>query len=365
MGLAEFQLAILGLLAASAVVALGAGAIGVVRMFRAEPPAPALPAPAAVPERAPVEVEAPPEPEALPAPPPIDLRRGLRKTRTAFIGRLADLLRGREVLDAATLEDLESLLFGADLGVATADHLLEAARTAGSPAAVHDALRVAALDILQGVQTGEPRRGAPHVVLVVGVNGSGKTTSIGKLAMRYRRAGQKVLLGAADTFRAAAIDQLAIWAERAGAEIVRGEPGGDPAAVAYDAVQAARARDMDVVILDTAGRLQTDNALMAELEKISRVIKKEIPDAPHEVLLVLDANTGQNAIRQAQEFGRAVQVDHIVLAKLDGTAKGGVVLGIAQEVGLPVRYIGVGEAIDDLADFDPEAFVDALFTPDS
>jgi fused signal recognition particle receptor len=199
------------------------------------------------------------------------------------------------------------------------------------------------------------------VLLVVGVNGSGKTTTIGKLASRWVREGQQVLVVAADTFRAAATEQLEIWAERAGAEFVRGASGGDPAAVAFDAVKLARARDLDAVLVDTAGRLQTRSDLMDQLTKIGRVVKKELPEAPHEVLLVLDANIGQNAIRQAQEFSRAVEVSGIVLTKLDGTAKGGVVLAIAQEVGIPVRYVGLGEGIDDLVDFDPEAFVRALF----
>jgi fused signal recognition particle receptor len=349
-----FQLAILGMAAGGTLLVTIAAVIGAARVWRgpapAETPAPAAgaPAPAAA-------------PAAAPRP---DVRRGLGRTRSALFGRLEDLLRGRTVLDEATVDEIERLLFGADLGVRTAERMLEAARGAGSPQAVHEALAEQAREILRSVKGGEIRSGRPHVVLVVGVNGSGKTTSIGKLAMRYRREGKSVLLGAGDTFRAAAIDQLGIWAERAGAEFVGGEPGGDPAAVAFDAVKAAVARDVDVVLLDTAGRLQTDQALMDELAKISRVVKKEIPDAPHEVLLVLDANTGQNAIRQAQEFQRAVEVDRIVLAKLDGTAKGGVVLGIAEEVGIPVRYVGVGEDLDDLADFEAGAFVEALFASD-
>jgi len=347
------QLAIMGVAAGGAVVATVALAIGFVRIWREPPPgAEALPA-----------ESAPAEPAPLP-PRPADVRKGLARTRSALFGKLEDLLRGRAELDAETVDEIERLLFGADLGVRTAERLLEAARGAGSPEAVHAALAEQAREILRGVKGREIAPGQPHVVLVVGVNGSGKTTSIGKLAMRYKRDGKRVLLGAADTFRAAAIDQLGIWAERAGAEFVGGEPGGDPAAVAFDAVKAALSREIDVVLLDTAGRLQTDAALMDELAKISRVVKKEIPDAPHEVLLVLDANTGQNAIRQAQEFRRAVEVDRIVLAKLDGTAKGGVVLGIAEEVGIPVRYVGVGEEVDDLADFDAGAFVEALFASD-
>ena len=351
MGLPELQVALLGLLFGSAALAAFCGAVFVVRLR-------SLPgrAESAGAERA--------ETRPAPARRVPDLRGGLRRTRSAFVGRLEELLRGRSALDAETLEEIEGVLFAADLGVHTADSLLQAARGAGSPEAVRESIRSAALDLLRAVEREEPAEGQPHVVLVVGVNGSGKTTSIGKLALRYRQEGKSVLVGASDTFRAAAIDQLSIWAERAGAEIVKGAPGGDPAAVAYDAVVAARARNIDVVLLDTAGRLQTDAGLMEELSKVSRVLKKELPDAPHEVLLVLDANTGQNAIRQAQEFQRAVKVDRIVLAKLDGTAKGGVVLGIAQEVGIPVGYIGLGEDIDDLADFDSESFVDALFARD-
>jgi fused signal recognition particle receptor len=316
----------------------------------------------------PVEaIEAPPaRPVPVPAPPePVDLREGLRKTRAALAGRLERLLRGRRQLDGGLVEEVEEVLFGADLGVRTAEDLLEVARGASSPDQVRVGLERRALEIMAEVPTPEARApGRPHVVLVVGVNGSGKTTSIGKLAARYTQLGQRVLVAAADTFRAAAVDQLGIWAERAGAELVKGSPGGDPAAVAFDAVKAARSRQIDVVIIDTAGRLHTQAGLMDELAKISRVVKKEIPDAPHEVVLVLDANTGQNAIRQAQEFTRAVDVDHILLAKLDGTAKGGVVLGIAQEVGVPVRYVGVGEGLHDLRDFDAETFVRALFAWD-
>lgn len=314
-----------------------------------------------------------PEPTVAPAPKPApverrlresDFRRGLRKSRLALVGKLEGLLRGRSRIDDETIEEIEAVLFGADLGVRTADSLLEAARHAGSPDAVRPTIEARALEILRGLPSPErPMSTRPHVVMVVGVNGSGKTTSIGKLASRWIREGKRVIVAAGDTYRAAAIEQLGVWAERCGAEIVRGEPGGDPASVAYDALQAALSRGADAVIIDTAGRLQTDRGLMDELAKISRVVQKVMPEAPHEVLLVLDANTGQNAIRQAQEFSRAVPVSGIVLTKLDGTAKGGVVLGIAEEVGLPVRYVGLGEGVDDLFDFDPESFVRALFAP--
>ncbi len=293
-----------------------------------------------------------------------DLRSGLEKSRRALVGPLERLLRGRAELDAETFSELEALLFGADLGVRTAEGLLESAREATSPGEIKSRLEARALEILRARPSANVPRGTrPHVVLVVGVNGSGKTTSIGKLAARFAQQGDKVLVAASDTFRAAAVEQLGVWAERAGAEIVKGSPGSDPAAVAYDAAKAARARDFDVVIVDTAGRLQTDRGLMDELAKISRVLRKEIPEAPHEVLLAVDANTGQNAIRQAREFADAVAVSGIILCKLDGTAKGGVVLGIAEEVGLAVRYLGIGEGLEDLADFVPEEFVGALFSP--
>ncbi len=278
------------------------------------------------------------------------------------MGRLEALFGGRAELDAQMLDRVEEVLFGADIGVQTADDFLQVVRRARSADEMRGALEARALEILgSGPVDGSRPRGSPHVLLVVGVNGSGKTTTIGKLAARWVREGQQVLVVAADTFRAAATEQLKVWADRAGAEFVRGASGGDPAAVAFDAVKLARARGLDAVLIDTAGRLQTRSDLMDQLTKIGRVVKKELPDAPHEVLLVLDANIGQNAIRQAQEFSRAVEVSGIVLAKLDGTAKGGVVLGIAQEVGIPVRYVGLGEGIDDLVDFDPEAFVRALF----
>ncbi len=310
-----------------------------------------------------------PEDAEASAPRPPDLRTGLRESRRAFVGRLEQLLHGRPELDAETLDDIENLLFGADLGVRTADDLLGIAREAGSPDRVKECLQARALEILAATER-EPGPelgpvGSLRVVLVVGVNGSGKTTTIGRLAARARAQGKRVLIAAADTFRAAAIDQVAVWAERAEVELVKGVPGGDPAAVAFDAVEASLARGIDLVLVDTAGRLQTQAGLMDELTKISRVIGRKLPGAPHEVLLVLDANTGQNAIRQAHEFSRAVGVTGIVLAKLDGTAKGGVVLGIAQEVGIPVRFVGVGEGLWDLCEFDAEAFVRALFAAES
>jgi fused signal recognition particle receptor len=328
-----------------------------------EPPiAPAAPAP-----RVPETAAAIPEPVAAPPAPPrpkVRLADRLARTRGALVGRLGQLVGGRPV-DAAVLEDLEKLLFSADLGVKTAESLLDAVRrdaSGGDAARIRGVLRSAILDKLRRVEVPGPFGDArPHVVLVLGVNGSGKTTTIGKLAARYRAAGQRVVLGAGDTFRAAAIEQLELWGERVGCEVVKGQPGGDPAAVAFDTVKAATARGYDVAIVDTAGRLQTKAPLMEELRKIVRVIGRDCPGAPHEVLLVLDANTGQNAITQARIFTEAAGVTGLVLTKLDGTAKGGVLVGLADEFGIPVRYVGVGETAEDLRDFSADEFVDALF----
>jgi fused signal recognition particle receptor len=342
----------------------------------------AAPAPIAGPARpaiheSPTEVaRVAPEPEpaaspvspaaAPPAPAPARLSDRLRRTREGFIGRLFGLLGGR-TLDAALLGELEELLFGADLGFKTADGLLaevKARAGGGSAEQVRAALRDAILTRLRRVEAAPVSPAAdahPHVILVLGVNGSGKTTTIGKLAARHARAGRKVVLGAGDTFRAAAAEQLQVWGERVGCEVVRGADGGDPAAVAFDAVKSAKARGADVALIDTAGRLQTKKPLMEELGKIARVIGRELPGAPHETLLVLDANTGQNAISQAKLFTEVAPVTGLVLTKLDGTAKGGVIVGLADEFAIPVRYVGVGESIDDLRDFSAEAFVDALF----
>jgi len=359
-----------------AVVVLGAFAALVVGFRRSRragpPPFRKLPLP---PPRGPAKVEPPAEAVAVPVRAPAvaspapasrrpDWQVGLRRTRAGLVGKLEGIFRGRSALDDAALAEVETVLFGADLGVRTADDFLERVRRVRSPDEVRPALEARALEILAALPS--PLVAAsekPHVILVVGVNGSGKTTTIGKLAARYAREGKQVIVAAGDTYRAAAIDQLAIWAERAGVEIVKSAPGGDPAAVAFDALKTARTRGLDVVLVDTAGRLQTDQGLMDELAKIQRVMRKEMPSAPHEVLLVLDANTGQNAIRQAQEFKKAVAVTGIALTKLDGTARGGVVLGIAQEVGLPVRYAGLGESLEDLADFDAAEFAQALFAP--
>jgi fused signal recognition particle receptor len=338
-------------------------------------PSPGEPLPEREPERAaptppletasvPVAVRPAPAPE-LPLPPPARLSDRLARTRGALVGRLGRLLGARRV-DDEVLEELEVLLFGADLGVKTAESLLVAVRgraSGGDAETLRQVLHDAILEKLRRVEAPAPALAAdgPHVILVLGVNGSGKTTTIGKLAAHHRAEGRRVVLGAGDTFRAAAIEQLEIWGERTGCEVVKGQPGGDPAAVAFDTVKAARARGADVAIIDTAGRLQTKAPLVEELRKIARVIARERPGAPHETLLVLDANTGQNAISQAGVFTEAVGVSGLVLTKLDGTAKGGVLVGLADAFGIPVRFVGVGEGVQDLREFRAEEFVDALF----
>jgi fused signal recognition particle receptor len=326
-------------------------------------PAPVRPAPAVAPPPAP----APAAPAALAARP---LRERLARTREALLGGIGRVLGTRRV-DEGVLEELEALLFSADLGVRTAESLLETVRkqaSGGDADAVRRVLREAILERLRRVEAagaapglGSPFAAQPHVILVLGVNGSGKTTTIGKLAARYTDAGHKVVLGAGDTFRAAASEQLQIWGERAGCEVVSGASGGDPAAVAFDTVKAAKARGADLAIIDTAGRLQTKAPLMEELGKIARVIGRELPGAPHETLLVLDANTGQNALSQARLFTEVAPVSGIALTKLDGTAKGGVIVGLADEFGIPVRWVGVGETAADLREFRAADFVEALF----
>ena len=269
-------------------------------------------------------------------------------------------------VDDALLESLEELLLHADLGVRTASELLDRVRREGRGkrcSAVRGILRDAIAEKLRRVESGKGLAldAKPHVVLVLGVNGSGKTTTIGKLAARHVAAGRTVLLGAADTFRAAAIEQLQVWGERIGCEVIAGKQGGDPSAVAFDTVKAALARGADVAIIDTAGRLQTKKPLMEELAKLARVIGRDVAGAPHETLLVLDANTGQNAISQAKLFTEVAPVTGLVLTKLDGTARGGVIVGLADEFGIPVRFVGVGEGVEDLRDFAADEFVEALF----
>ncbi|MBM3442940.1 MAG: signal recognition particle-docking protein FtsY [Bacteroidetes bacterium] len=299
---------------------------------------------------------------------------GMGKTREGFLSRLARAVTGRTAIDEAMMEEIEEALISADAGIDTTVRIIEGIQARlrrekdAKPSDLQRLLREetaallsdssgSAADAYALAATG----GKPFVILVVGVNGVGKTTTIGKLAHNFQAAGKSVLLGAADTFRAAAVDQLTIWSERTGVPIVKKEMGSDPASVAFDTVQSALARGSDIVLIDTAGRLHNKAHLMDELSKIRRVIQKVIPEAPQEVLLVLDGSTGQNAIEQARHFTAATQVTGLAITKLDGTAKGGVVLAIASQFHIPVRFIGVGEKMEDLLPFDREAFVDSLF----
>jgi fused signal recognition particle receptor len=293
------------------------------------------------------------------------LRDRLQRTREALSGGLDRLFRGRKVVDAELLEELEELLITADLGVSTSLFLIQALQDKLRRRELADVARLKAA--LQAEMVGlltspaQPDRSArPWVVLVVGVNGVGKTTTIAKLAHRDRHQGRTPLLVAADTFRAAAVEQLEIWGERVGAAVVKQKTGADPAAVVFDGLAAALARGADTVFVDTAGRLHTKVNLMEELKKIYRTAAKKIPGAPHEVLLILDATTGQNALNQARLFNEAVGVTGLILTKMDGTAKGGVALAVVHETGIPLKYIGVGEAMEDLRPFDAEAFVEAI-----
>jgi fused signal recognition particle receptor len=369
-----------------AVLVVAAGTVAVTRTRRrgrgapVPPTAPTPRAPAQAPRppaAPPVEAEPVPEPEPEPqaaveeAPPAATYRSRLGNVRGLFSGAVASLRAGR--IDQATWDSLEEALIRADVGVATADALLAdlraqvAAKEVSSGDGLLDALGNSIRALLE---TSGPRTlrldgtaGSPDVWLIVGVNGVGKTTTIGKLARRQVAAGHSVLLAAGDTFRAAAADQLGLWAERTGTEIVRGAEGGDPSAVVFDAVQRAAARGNDLVLADTAGRLHTKVNLVEELKKIRRVADRD-PGNVTEVLLVLDATTGQNALAQARQFTEAVEVTGIVLTKLDGTAKGGIVIAVQRELGLPVKLVGLGEGPDDLVDFDPDEFVDALLSTD-
>src|SRR5262250_1148748 len=297
------------------------------------------------------------------------LKDAVSRTRENLSERIEEAVAFSKEIDRNTLDDLEATLLGADLGAATTHEILEKLRERADRRQIKNVddlkrlLKDELFSILNRANTPPVERdeGVPEVVLVVGVNGTGKTTSIGKLAQTVRSQGKTVLLCAADTFRAAAIEQLEIWGQRTGTEVIRTKAGGDPAAVLYDALEAANARHIDCVIVDTAGRLQTKTNLMAELEKMRRTAQRLIPGAPHEVLLVIDATTGQNGLQQAKLFTDAAAVTGVVLTKLDGTAKGGVVVAIARELGLPVRYVGVGEKASDLLPFDPKEFVDSLF----
>jgi fused signal recognition particle receptor len=296
------------------------------------------------------------------------LRAGLAKTRGGFIAKIGELFAGKKEVDGQTLDRLEEVLLTADIGVKTSARIYEAVRRKLSGAALKDAhavwvqIRAESAAALQvGAEPLDLDRAKPFVILIVGVNGVGKTTTIGKLAAKYASQGKKVLLAAGDTFRAAATEQLGVWAQRTGCEVVRGKEGGDPSSVIFDAVKKAQTEGHDVVICDTAGRLHAKTNLMEELQKVRRVTGKAQDGAPHETFLVLDATTGQNAIAQAQAFKDAVALTGLVLTKLDGTAKGGVVLGICDELKVPVRYIGIGEKVEDLREFDADEFVDALY----
>ena len=300
---------------------------------------------------------------------PDRFKDGLSRTRQNLSENVHRVLTGRKI-DEETLEDLEEALITGDLGVGATERLLEALKKRVRKEGLEDgeALEKALAEeialLLQGAEADEDARetGSPHVVLLIGVNGAGKTTTLGKLAHLYRKAGNSVLVAAGDTFRAAAVDQLKVWADRAGVEVIANQSGADPAAVAFDAVDAAAARGTDIVLVDTAGRLQTKVNLMEELRKIGRVVGKRVPGAPHEVLLVLDATSGQNAVEQARQFGQVMDVTGIVLTKVDGTAKGGVVVSIAADLGIPVKFLGLGEGMEDLQPFDARAFAEALFS---
>ncbi len=294
------------------------------------------------------------------------LKQGLSKTKSAIFGQIDEVLKAFVRVDEDLLDELEELLITSDVGVNATEEIIERLREAIKDGRLKekDQVEGALRDILEEmIGEGEELNlsTAPAVILVIGVNGAGKTTSIGKISNRLIAKGKKVVVAAADTFRAAAIDQLAVWCERSGAEIVRQNEGSDPAAVVFDAIAYAKRKSADVLIIDTAGRLHNKKNLMNELAKINRVIERELPDAARENLLVLDATTGQNAILQAKEFKNAAEITGLVLNKLDGTAKGGIVLSIKQELGIPVKFIGVGEKIDDMQEFDNKEFVQALF----
>lgn len=298
------------------------------------------------------------------------IKSGLQKTRQSIVGGVSQVFRSFQSIDEELYEELEETLIMADIGAVTSERIVEALRQKVKEEKCKDPSLLTGMlkEIIAGMLQGDSQLHLPQkpaMILVIGVNGVGKTTTIGKLAYQLKEQGNRVLLGAADTFRAAAIDQLQIWADRAGVELIKHKEGADPAAVVFDTISAAKARKADVMICDTAGRLHNKKNLMDELSKINRVIDRELPDASKEVLLVLDATTGQNAVNQAREFMQAAGITGIVLTKLDGTARGGIIIAIKEELGLPVKYIGVGEQIDDLQPFDPQQFVDALFTEET
>ncbi|MCM0613630.1 signal recognition particle-docking protein FtsY [Marinobacter sediminum] len=347
-------------------------------------PAPAEPTEKTAPEPSPAEAEAPAEPEARPAPAPEPepekepepqlgvferIKQGLGKTRASLTGGMADLFSVGKKIDEELLEEIETTLLMADVGVTATSEIIESLTDKLERNQLKDgeALRTALRDELHGLLKDVTKPLAidagkqPYVILMVGVNGVGKTTTIGKLTKKFQNEGKSVMLAAGDTFRAAAVEQLQVWGERNDVPVVAQQTGADSASVIFDAIQSGKSRGVDVVIADTAGRLQNKDNLMSELEKVVRVMKKLDETAPHEVMLVLDAGTGQNALSQAQVFQQAVGVTGITLTKLDGTAKGGIVFAIARQLQLPIRYIGVGEQVDDLRSFDAETFVHALF----
>lgn len=296
------------------------------------------------------------------------LKESLSKTRHGFIDKIDQVVTGRKGIDEDLYEELEEVLIQADIGVTTSMMIVERVRKGVKARNIQEASRLKdifqeELEYLMGAKTTPIKlsEDGPTVIMVVGVNGVGKTTTIGKMAHNYKEQGKKVMLAAGDTFRAAAIDQLEIWAERVGVELIKHQEGADPGAVAYDAVHAARSRKTDILLIDTAGRLHNKSNLMDELKKIYKITARELPGAPHEVLLVLDATTGQNALSQAKVFSEAVNVTGIALTKLDGTAKGGVVTSIVTEMAIPVKLIGIGERLDDLRPFDPKEFIAALY----
>jgi fused signal recognition particle receptor len=296
-------------------------------------------------------------------------QKAVQSTKSSLVAHMDDIVRGKKEIDAGLLEELEQVLISGDVGLPTTNEVLEAVRNEVDRGKTNDAAELKSavkrqlLEILNRTQHAPAKEATPPVVLlVVGVNGTGKTTTIGKLAYQLSGERKKVLLCAGDTFRAAAVEQLEIWGQRTSTEIVKQRPGADPSAVLFDALTTAKARDFDYVIVDTAGRLHTKTNLMTELEKMRRVAPRVVPDAPHEVLLVMDATTGQNGLQQAKLFTEKVGVTGIVLTKLDGTAKGGVVLAIARELRLPIRYVGIGEQKEDLVPFDAEQFIESLFS---
>ena len=295
------------------------------------------------------------------------LKNGLSKTHQSLVGRLDRLFSGKTHIDQDLMDELEEVLITADLGVRTVSRLLDeiqskkGPKNGSSPEGIKVLLQEEILKILRVAEQPLCLDRTPFVFMVVGVNGVGKTSVIGKIAHHYRGRASHVLFAAADTFRAAAVEQLEIWAQRTGAHVIKHQYGSDPSAVAYDAVHAARARSADVLLIDTAGRLHTQINLMEELKKVKRIVQREFPEAPHEILLVLDATTGQNAISQASMFHEALDITGIALTKLDGTAKGGIIVGICDDLGIPIRYVGVGEGLDDLQPFNADQFVRALF----